>query len=164
MNQAVIARFLDALPPAFADGDPNAAAKAAEADNVRRIQEQYRAIARGDFAAALAYLADDIDMEVVGPPELPFAGRWRGRDQVADAWAKNFGMLEDQRPEIQSVTAQGDTVVIVARERGRFRTTGRAYDVHWVQLFTFRDGKVARFREICDSGALLGAARPGDAG
>jgi uncharacterized protein len=55
------------------------------------------------------------------------------------------------------VVAQGDVVVIVAHERGRFRESGRPYALHWVQIFTLRDGRVARFRQICDSVAMLEA-------
>jgi hypothetical protein len=65
--------------------------------------------------------------------------------------------IENQEPEIRSVVAQGDVVVIVAHERGRFRDSRRPYALHWVQMFMFRDGRVARFRQICDSTAMLEA-------
>jgi len=69
----------------------------------------------------------------------------------------NFAQVEDQQSKIQSVVAQGDIVVVVAYERGRLRQLGRHYEVHWERIFTFREGKVARFRQICDSAALLDA-------
>src|SRR5262245_4130419 len=135
-----IARFVDGLRQAFEAGDPAAAAKCAEAACVRLVQEQYRAIARGDFAAYPDTLAEDIEFENVGPAAVPFVGRWRGREEVAEAIARNFGYVEDQRPEVLSVVAQGDCVVVVAREQGRYRPTGRDYDAHWVQHFTWHDG------------------------
>ena len=55
------------------------------------------------------------------------------------------------------MVAKGDIVVIVAHERGRFRDSGRPYTLLRVQMFTFRDGRVARFRQICDSAAMLEA-------
>jgi uncharacterized protein len=55
------------------------------------------------------------------------------------------------------VVAQGDIVVIVAHDRGTFRDSRRPYALHWVQIFTLRDGHVARFRQICDSAAMLEA-------
>jgi ketosteroid isomerase-like protein len=63
-------------------------------------------------------------------------------------------MVEDQRPEIRSVTAQGDTVVVIAHERGRVRETGSPYALHWVQLFQFRDGRIARVLEVIDGYSL----------
>ena len=95
-------------------------------------------------------------MEFVGPPHAPFVGRWRGREEAARAVRDNFSQVEEQRPEIRTVVAQGDVVVVVAQERGRFRD-GRPYETHWVQLFTFRDGKLARFIQICDNSTLIEA-------
>jgi ketosteroid isomerase-like protein len=157
MNQAAIASFIDQLGQAFRAGDPGVAAKRLEAENVRRLQDQYRAVGRQDFAAALDFCADDIELEILGPPDLPLAGCWRGRAEVATALAKNFALLADQRPEVQHLVAQGDTVVIFARERGRFVQTGLPYDIQWVQLWRYRDGKCVRFREICDHTTLLDA-------
>jgi ketosteroid isomerase-like protein len=152
-----IARFVDGLRPAFEAGDPAAAAKAAEAECVRLVEDLYRAIAGGDFAAFLDTLADDVEFENVGPAAVPFVGRWRGREEVAEAIARNFGYVEDQRPEVLSLVAQGDCVVVVARERGRYRPTGRDYDAHWVQHFTWRDGRLTRFLQVLDGASLLEA-------
>lgn len=124
---APITHFLDAVDRAFRDGDPEHAAKWAERDNVRLLQEQYRAIGQGDMAAFAGLLAEDVEFEVLGPAEVPFRGRWQGRQAVAEAVWRNFAMLEDQRLEVCSVGAQGDTVVVVLRERGRVRATGRDY-------------------------------------
>jgi ketosteroid isomerase-like protein len=155
MDQVVVAQFIDRLVSAFEEDDAGAAVKAAEAANVWRVQESYRAIARGDFPAFLETLSEDVEMEFVGSPRAPFTGRWRGRDEAARAVRDNFFQVEEQHPEIHTVVAQGDIVVVVAQERGRFRGTGRPYETHWVQIFTFRDGKVARFRQICDNSTMI---------
>lgn len=148
VNTIAVSRFIERMHDAFLEGDPQALTKQMEADNVRRMQTIYRAIARGDYAEALADAVDDIDLEIVAPPGHPFAGRWRGKAEVQEAIRRNFALVEDQRPEIQTLAAQGDTVVVVARERGRLRTTGQEYDLHFVQVFTFRDGKLTRMREL----------------
>jgi ketosteroid isomerase-like protein len=159
MNPVVIATFIEQLPSAFRKGDPSASTKRPEAENVRLLQEQYRAIGRHDFNAALAYFADDVELEVLGPPDLPIVGHWHGRAEVATALAKNFALLADQEPVIHDLVAQGDSVVLFIRERGRFLPTGRGYDVTFVQMFQFRDGKVFRIREICDHTSLALAAQ-----
>jgi len=55
------------------------------------------------------------------------------------------------------VVAQGDFVVIVPHEQGRFRATSAPCSVHWVHVVTRRDGKIARLREIVDGYAIEGA-------
>jgi uncharacterized protein len=153
MNAAVA--FIDDLRRAFEEGDPGASAKHVERTNVDVLREQYRAIARGDFAAAVGLFADDVELEILGPQGHPFVGRWNGRDQVAEAMRRNFSMVADQRPEIRTLAAQGDTLVLLFRERGCFVPTGREYDVHCVQWFTIRDGKVRRVCELIDSAAAF---------
>ena len=42
-------------------------------------------------------------------------------------------LLEQQMPEIEAVIAQGDTVVVLGRERGNMRAGG-SYSVRWMQM------------------------------
>lgn len=145
-------QFFDSFHTAFQHGDTNVASKSGEADNTRLVEQMYRLIAQSDFKALGGMLADDVVFEVVGSLGNPLVGYTKGRNQVVEAARKNFHLLEDQKPEIQTVVAQGDTVVVMARERGRFAATGKEYDFYWVQFFTFKDGKVIRIRELADVG------------
>jgi ketosteroid isomerase-like protein len=141
-------RFIDRLHEAFLEGDDAAAVKATEAKYVRRLQEQYRALARGDFQPVIAQMADTIELELHGPADIPLTGSWRGLTEVVAAMRRNFGSLADQQAEILALVAQGDTVVLLAQERGTVRATGTAYHIRWVQLFTFRDDKIVRVRGV----------------
>jgi ketosteroid isomerase-like protein len=157
---SALLEFIHSLHRGFLADDPDAAAKELEARNVALAQSMYRAIERGDFPALLGVLDEDVRFEIVGPPTVPLVGRWFGREAVVEAVRKNFSHLDNQHPEMLSVVAQGDTVVISARERGRFRQTGREYDIHWTIFLTFRDGKLVRGYETFDSGPFLEAMRP----
>ena len=158
-----VTNFLEKLESAFHEGDADAHAKRTEADNVRRLQDQYRAIIDGDLAAVLDGMADDIELEMIGHPEAPLTGRWQGKNAVADAMRMNYGLLADQHAELLGLVAQGDTVVLFCKEEGRFRQTGKPYVTHWVQIYTYRDGKVARLRGLFDTAPILEGARPGAA-
>jgi ketosteroid isomerase-like protein len=48
-------------------------------------------------------------------------------------------------------------VAVVGSYRGNVTATGQKYDSEWVMVFTFRDGRVARFREFTDSAQLMRA-------
>lgn len=150
--------FIDSLRPAFEAGDPGATQKVAESDCVALVEAMYQAVARGDFAAFLDALADDVELENVGPSSLLFVGKWKGRNEVGEAVRRNFSQLSDQRPVVISVIAQGDTVVISAHERGTFLPTGKEYDVNWVQFFTWSHRRLVRFRQVCDPTGFLAAA------
>ena len=68
---------------------------------------------------------------------------------IVDTVRKNFAMLEDQNPVLLSIVAQGERVVCVVREQGRYAEDDRRYDMHAMQEFVFRDGKLERLLEIC---------------
>jgi ketosteroid isomerase-like protein len=147
--------FLSALRPAFEAGDACLESKAVEGANVACVEQVLRALADQDYTAVGALMADDVEFEIIGSAPLPMAGRTRGRDSVLEALRANFALVEQQRPQIEAVVAQGDSVVIVAREEGRFKPTGRAYALNWVQLYTVVDGRITRMRELFDTAALV---------
>lgn len=151
--------FITSLQTRFLQDDERVAEKQAEARNVEVVRKQYLAIANGDYAAFGELLTHDVDFEIVGPAEVPIVGGYRGRERVTQKVRENFDLLDTQNPEVQAVVAQGETVVVHGRESGRVKKTGRTYDIHWVQIFTFRDGKVARFREVFDSAPIVEAMR-----
>src|SRR4051812_11547836 len=100
-------RFIDEIDLAFREGDAQVDGKLAEARNVGLLREQYLALARGDFDAAIDLFHDDVEFEISGPPAVPFLGRWRGRPAVGEAMRRNFAMVEDQEPEVHAIIAQG---------------------------------------------------------
>jgi ketosteroid isomerase-like protein len=136
--------FIEKLSQAFEANDSAVKDKTAEAENVQRLQNSYRAIAQGNLAAVSEIMAEEIEMELIAPAGFPVAGSWRGREQVEEAMRNNFAHLEDQQAELMTVVAQGDHVVLFARELGRLRATQEPYSIHWTQCFTFRDGKIIR--------------------
>jgi len=50
---------------------------------------------------------------------------------------KNFALLAEQKPEIESMIWQDDRLAVLLRESGIFKSTGQAYNVRGVQWFTF---------------------------
>ncbi len=152
--------FIDRLPVAFAEQDPRVADKVLEAENVLTLQTMYQALARGDFDAFAALLAADVEFEMVGPADVPMCGRAVGPDGVMAAAARNYALLADQQAELLSLVAQGDLVVLIARETGRVRATGKTYDIHWTRSYTFRNGLLTRAVGLCDTAALKAAATP----
>jgi ketosteroid isomerase-like protein len=110
------------------------------------LHAAFDAIVQGDFDAFGAAITDDAELNIRGFGELD--GSWRGRDAVIAATRKNFGMLDQQRPEIESIISQGDRIAVLLRERGVFKSNGQPYNVRGVQWFTFADGKIKNIDEI----------------
>jgi uncharacterized protein len=116
--------------------------------NIRSLHGQIEAIARGDIDAFLTHAHDDATLDIFAPPELPWIRHAQGAAELRRALEQNFGSVEEQSPELTNVIADGDTVVLFGRERGRIRSTGQRYDVEFVERFTFRNDRLAAIRII----------------
>lgn len=148
MTQVPLAGVPDALGPAFTAGDPESGSRAAEQKNVDLISRMFQAIAAGRFDELRGWMAPDATFELAAPAGFPWVRRAAGADDVTAAVAANFATTRDQHPEPLALVAQGDTVMVMARETGRWAETGEPYGTLLAQQYSFRDGKLATFRSV----------------
>jgi ketosteroid isomerase-like protein len=113
------------------------------------LHAAFDAIVQGDFDAFGESIADDAELSVCGFG--PLDGTWRGRDEVVAATRRNFGLLANQKPQIEGMISQGDRVAVLLRESGVFKSNRQAYSVRGVQWFTFAEGKIRKIDEIIAS-------------
>ena len=149
MTQVALQEIPRVLEPAFVAGDAAAEAKERERGNVERLGRMVHCISQGRFDELREQLAPDVTYEMVAPRRMPWRRAARGADEVAAAIAENFATLCEQRTEPLSLVSQGDTVMVMAREAGRFVDGGRPYEVVIAQQFTFDDdGRLTGFRGV----------------
>lgn len=148
MKQVTLPHVPEVLGPAFEEGDPEAASKVQERANVELIGKMFHAIAHGRFDEFRRHLAYDVSYEMAAPEHVPWARHALGPEDVTAAVAANFRSLSDQRSEPLALVSQGDTVMVMARETGRFAATGETYEVMLAQQYTFREGRLAVFRSV----------------
>ena len=70
----------------------------------------------------------------------------RGRVEVEDGIRRNFGVMTFERVDIETLSAQGDVVMIVIRQRGHWRHNGDEFDERGLLEYQFRDGRIQRYR------------------
>lgn len=159
MTQVSLEEVPQVLGPAFVAGDAAAEGKERERANVERIGRMVHFIAQGRFDALREQLAPDVTYEMVVPAHIPWRRAARGADEVAAAIAENFATVREQRTQPLSLVSQGDTVMLMARETGRFVDDGAEYEVLVAQQFTFGDdGRLAEFRSVVGEVGRPGAA------
>ncbi len=113
------------------------------------LHRAYDAILRGDFDAFGEWLADDVELRICGFGSLD--GTWRGRADVVTATRRNFGLVSSQKPEIEGMISDGDSVAVMMSESGVFKLIGEPYSIRGVQWFTFANGKIKKIDEIIAS-------------
>jgi ketosteroid isomerase-like protein len=122
-----------------------------EQDNIRVVQDAYKAFVERNVAGVLGALTDDVYWEVPGSDDVPFAGARHGKNAVGE-----FFRLLDEADDIlefepQQYLTSGDTVVVLGHYRGLVKSTGTTNDFDWVQVFNVRDGKVSSFKQFFDT-------------
>jgi ketosteroid isomerase-like protein len=138
----------ETLTVAFEAGDALVHAKGPERTLVNTVQLIYGALGKGDIDAFMAYFTDDVVIDLHVPDEFLFRRHAEGKKEARALVLHNFGLVESQAPQVTSLVAQGDSVIVTLREIGVVRATHAAYAVEVSQQFTFREGKVWRFKEI----------------
>jgi ketosteroid isomerase-like protein len=125
--------------------------------NTQIIKGMYEAFGRGDIAAVLNSLADDIEWVTPGPSTIPYAGRYRGRAEVAGHFQKLAENTELDPFTIERYVEQDDVVVVLGSYTGRSKGLQKPFRSKWAMVFTLSGGKVTRFEEHMDTAAIASA-------
>jgi len=120
--------------------------------NIAHVQSMYAAFERGDVDTIIAGASPNIDWESVGRrSDFPALGPRQGAEQVREFFkivADNEDFSDFSPREFY---AADDRVFVLGSYKLMLKKTGKAVASEWVHVFTFKDGKVTRFREHTDT-------------
>src|SRR5437879_6524737 len=125
-----------------------------------QVEGLYAAFSRRDTGYILNQLTDDVEWVVFGPPSVPFTGAYYGREAVGRVLSMILNTQNNHRVAITEILTAGKSVVATVRYSGRVAATSRGFDTSAVHMFTFRNGKVASFRDYFDTAQLAAAYTP----
>jgi ketosteroid isomerase-like protein len=126
----------------------------AEQENIKVVQDAYASFGRGDIQALLDSLDENVEWVLPGEGLIPQAGTYHGREGVARFFQALSETTEFSAFEPRDFIAQGDHVIALGTYQGKARATGRPFESSWAMSFLLRDGKVLKFREYTDTGAI----------
>jgi ketosteroid isomerase-like protein len=139
-------------------------------ENLKIIEGVYAAAAELDKAQLLATLPTMIrelcheDVEWIEDPVRVDSRTYVGHDGVLKSFEHLIEGFDQYGFELEEAVDCGDKVFVVTREKARGSTSGVPVDAAQNQVFTFRDGKLARFEEFADRRAAEEHAGLRDAG
>lgn len=120
-----------------------------EENNLKIIQSIIEEYKKGHpQAPPEEYLAEDAEWILSGSIDDPMIGRYRGRKQIEQMFAKFNETIEGERHSPKEYIAQGDKVVVCGDEKIRFKYTGRSVECNFIYVYTLRDGKIVQFRAM----------------
>lgn len=116
------------------------------------LDQYYAALKAGDRDALRNLLSPDMQVDYYGPDGLmPWGGRWSGIDAYFDFLDQVAGNLTiDVVEPQQSIVADG-VAVIVLNGTWTVRQTGRQVSATVANIFTFADGRIARYQVFNDT-------------
>jgi ketosteroid isomerase-like protein len=120
------------------------------------VHELYGAFGRGDIPAILSMVTPDIDWEFVGSPGLAYAGRRTGPEGVASFFAALAGADKIHAFEPREFIESDSHVTVLGWERSTAIDTQTDFESEWVHVFTFKEGKVSRWRGFFNTAARYG--------
>lgn len=127
-------------------------------ESLQVVQQMYAAFGRGDIQAVLNLLTDDVEWEVTGPTHIvPWTGKRRGREQVAEYFKLIGETVDINTFEQQDMIAQGEKLMAIFHEQARNKKTGRTYETAIVHSIVVRGQKVAKFHGYMETGPLIAA-------
>jgi ketosteroid isomerase-like protein len=133
-----------------------------EQANIHTVRAIYAAFGRGDLAALLERMDDEIVWITPGSGMVPLAGRRQGIAEVRAFFEELAQRLTFTAFEAREYIAQGNRVVVLVHYAGRYNDTGRGFMAESAMLWTIGNGQAIRFQEYTDTEALARAARPAD--
>lgn len=125
-----------------------------EQENTRLVQQAYQNMKAGDMQSFLNLLAEDVQWELPEMENVPFAGKWQGREQVGQF----FGIVNETQDtvefEVDDFIAQGDKVVVLGRFLMHVKSTDKDSRSNWAHVWTVKGGKVTHFYEYVDTATV----------
>ncbi len=115
-----------------------------EQENLKIIKELEKDIQAGNLDGLMSKLAEDVVWNIPGPSLYPFAGCYRGHEQIKNVFAL-AAAIQTESIEPKDFIAQGNKVVVLVATRIQFKTNNRVVELETSHIFTLRGGKVIEF-------------------
>jgi ketosteroid isomerase-like protein len=133
-------------------------------ENVEFLKGLFAGAAEMDKQALLDALPEliaqtcDPEIEWVEDPRRADRRVYRGHEGVRESWERWLENFDEWGGEVERMVDCGDKVLVVAREEGRGSLSGANISQQNYLVFTFHEGKIARYEEFYEERDALEAA------
>lgn len=120
--------------------------RSANAELVARIFEQ---VAKGNGGPFWDACHDDVVWRTIGHGS--WSGEFVGKQTIIDEIFRPLGRALVERATIPTCIVDGGDVIVVQARGSNLTHDGQRYDNDYAFVIHFRDGKIARYEEYCDT-------------
>jgi ketosteroid isomerase-like protein len=118
----------------------------------QKVNQLFDAYNRRDVNAIINSLSRDCIWEVMGQPEIPFAGIYHGKDDIKDFFGKLEDTLDMSEFSVEHILENGNLVVATGHFNALARKTNKRFSTIWSMTFEFNDNEeIVHFRDCFDT-------------
>ncbi|HEX2060358.1 MAG TPA: nuclear transport factor 2 family protein [Thermoanaerobaculia bacterium] len=123
-------------------------------NNIDIIRAGYGDFLTGNIEGVVERFADEIEVSIAGAPEVPYAGTYRNRAELAGFFQKLNDAMQINVFEPREYFADGDRVIALGHYAGEVRKNGHTFAADWCMAWTVRDGRIVAMKELTDPSEL----------
>ena len=110
-----------------------------------------------DVPGILELLDDNVRIEFYGPPVIPYAGFYDGKESARRFFDTVLSSVDIHQFDAEELLSDGDKVIVTGKLRLTARSTGREIKSDFVHVITVRDGKWVLFRDFMNTAVAAAA-------
>src|SRR6266568_4819531 len=122
--------------------------------NIQLVKQAYQLVKADDIASFLNLLTENVLWVWPEMANVPFAGTWKGRQQVRQFFSPRGEVQEIVEFAPEEFIAQGDKVVVLGHFTMHVKATGKTSRSDWAHVWTVEGDKASGIREYVDTLAV----------
>ena len=117
--------------------------------NAQLVSTVFEEVAKGNGAPFWEACHDDLVWRTIGNGS--WSGEFTGKQAIVDEIFRPLNRALVERATIPTRVIDGGDVVVVQARGKNLTRDGKRYDNDYVFVIHFREGKIARYEEYCDT-------------
>jgi ketosteroid isomerase-like protein len=127
--------------------------------NIQFVQQVYADFGNGNIDGVINALSDDISWTDPGYPEIPYAGKRKGKNEVLGFFQGMMSAISFTSFIPQEFYFDNDAVIVKGSFSGKGNTTGKTFETDWVMIWKIRNGKIYSYQAFIDTNNMVGALK-----
>lgn len=117
--------------------------------NAQLVSDIFDEVAKGNGAPFWEACHDDVVWRTIGNGS--WSGEFTGKQTIIDEVFRPLNRALAERATIPTRLIDGDDVIVLQARGKNLTRDGQRYDNDYVFVIHFKDGKIARYEEYCDT-------------
>ncbi len=127
--------------------------------NIQIVQQIYADFGKGNIEGILNSLTDDIIWSDPGYPEVPYAKKRTGKNEVVSFFNELAAAVSYSKFAPEEFYADKDAVIVKGSFAGKANSTGKAFESEWVMIWKLRNGKIYSYLAFVDTAKMSSALK-----